>query len=95
MRVSISIGAAAPVATTVSVRAVFAPAAAAAAARPRSPADWKRCSGALASARAITSSNAAGTPGAALLTEGGRSERCAHSFASSPSWGNGGRPAST
>ena len=68
VRVSISIGAAAPVATIVSRPAARPPAAAAIAARPRSPADWKRCSGALASARAITSSNAAGTPGAASLT---------------------------
>ena len=94
VRVSISIGAAAPVATTVSRPASGPPAAAAAAARPRSPADWKRCAGSLASARAITSSKPSGTPGAASETSGGCSVRCAHIFASSPSGVNGGRPAS-
>ena len=72
VRVSISIGAAAPVATIVSRPAARPPAAAAIAARPRSPADWKRCSGALASARAITSSNAVGDPGRRLADGGGR-----------------------
>ena len=59
--VGASAGAAAPVATVRSSSVTGSPEAAASAARPRSPVDGKRSSGALASARAITASNSGGT----------------------------------
>ena len=94
VRVENSTGAAAPRATERSGPPAVVPAAAAWAARARSPAEGKRSSGSLAIARATTASNAAGSPGRSAEGTGGGAERCAHNFASSPSRSNGTRPVS-
>ena len=80
----LSPGAASPTATRRSgAGATGRPAAAASAARPRSPADGKRSSGSFAMARDRTASKLAGTFGARSCSVGGSSLRWAHSVASS------------
>ncbi len=86
-------GAASPRATERSASVTERPSAAASAARPRSPADGKRSSGALASARASTRSNSRGTPG---TDDGGSATSCvcASIVAGTVARGNGGAPVS-
>ena len=69
------------------------PARAAASARPRSPADWKRSAGFFASARASVASTSGSSSGRAARAEGGGSFMWAKSRAAGAPW-NGGAPVS-
>src|SRR5262249_51738722 len=90
--VGASLGAAAPTATLRSDSVIDSPRDAASAARPRSPADGYRSSGAFASALASTRSNSAGTP--SDDGRGGGSLRWASIVAGTVPCANGGPPVS-
>ena len=72
--------------------AAFVSEAAATAAPPSSPAEAKRASGSFAMARPTSADRAGHTAGTSSDAAGGGSDKCAQSFASSLSRGNGTSP---